>query len=243
MKKAVLFDFDNTLYEYEPDHRIALEKVYQIFNKKIQKISKENFIRLFNLSKTEIHQELSGTASSHNRILYFQRLIEKTHNTVYPDLILKLYNAYWNTFLANMKLKKGVLDTLRKLKKKDLKIVLVSDLTAHIQLRKIRKLNLTPYIDYLITSEEAGSEKPHLIMFLLALKKLNSLSQEVIFVGDSKTKDISGANAAGIDTVWITTERKNQKKDKKDYSLPDYYIKEIPEVLNILEELNKKQKN
>jgi len=242
MIKAVLFDLDNTLYGYDPVHKKALAEVYKIFNKKIKKISKERFTRLFNLSKTEIHQELSGTASSHNRILYFQRLIEKTHNTMDPKIILLLYDAYWNTFLNNMHLDKGVMATLRKLKKQDLKIVLVSDLTTNIQLRKIGKLKITPYVDYLVTSEEAGSEKPHLIMFLLALKKLNMLPQDAIFVGDNKNKDISGANAAGMDTVWITSERKIKRKDKEDYSLPDFYINNISEVLNIVEDLNKKRK-
>lgn len=242
MKKAVLFDLDDTLYEYEPVHKKSLDEVYKIFNKKIQKISRENFTRLFNLSKTEIHQELSGTASSHNRILYFQRLIEKTHNTVDPELILLLYYAYWGTFLKNIKLKPGVLDTLKKLKKQDFKIVLVTDLTTNIQLKKIGKLKITPYVDYLVTSEEAGNEKPHLIMFLLALKKINMLPSEVLFIGDSKNKDISGANAAGIDTVLVTKERGTKKKDKQDYSLPDYYIRDIPEILNVLEELKKKEK-
>jgi HAD superfamily hydrolase (TIGR02253 family) len=237
VKKAVLFDLDDTLYEYEPVHKKALAEVYKIFNTKIMKISREKFTRLFNLSKTEIHQELSGTASSHNRILYFQRLIEKTHNTVDPKIILKLYYIYWGTFLNNMKLKKGVLETLKKLKKQDLKIVLVSDLTTNIQLKKIGKLRITPYIDYLVTSEEAGSEKPHLIMFLLALKKINMLPEDAIFVGDSKSKDISGANAAGIDTVWVTNKKGKLKRDKQNYSLPDYYVKSIPQILNILENL------
>ena len=31
-------------------------------------------------SKKEIKRELEGTASSHNRVLYLQRLLEKTHN-------------------------------------------------------------------------------------------------------------------------------------------------------------------
>lgn len=242
MKKAVLFDLDDTLYDYEPVHKIALSKVYSVFNKKVMKISKEKFTRLFNLSKTEIHQELSGTASSHNRVLYFQRLVEKTHNTVDPEIILKLYYAYWGTFLNNMKLRKGVLDTLKKLKKQDLKVVLVSDLTTNIQLKKIGKLRITKYIDYLVTSEEAGSEKPHLIMFLLALKKLNMLPNEVLFVGDSQNKDVSGANAAGMDTAWITKKKGKLKKDKDDYSLPDFYIKSIPEILNVLEDFKKKEK-
>ena len=239
MIKAVLFDLDDTLYEYEPVHQKALGEVYKVFNKKIRKISKERFKRLFNLSKIEIKQELSGTASSHNRILYFQRLIEKTHNTVNPEITLNLYNTYWNSFLRNMKLRGDVIFTLKKLKRDGFKIVIVSDLTTNIQLRKIHKLKITPYVDYLVTSEEAGSEKPHPIMFLLPLKKLNMLPQEIIFVGDNKGKDITGANAVGMETILISNKVKKQSQDRQDYSKPHFHIKNISEVLNIIEFLNK----
>lgn len=238
MKKGILFDLDNTLYEYGPAHKKGLTKVYHVLKKEI-KISKKRFDRLFSLSRADIHRELSGTASSHNRILYFQRLIERTQNTVKPRLILKLYNAYWDTFLKNMKLKKGVLKVLKELKIQGRKIVLVSDLTAKIQLRKIEKLKLTPYVDYLVTSEEAGSEKPHSIMFLLALHKLNILPSETIMIGDNKDNDIAGANAVKIESILIYSGNKKPKY-KEDYRNPKYYIKEIPEVLNILKKMEEK---
>ena len=133
-----------------------------------------------------------------------------------------------------MKIGKGVLETLKKLKKKGLKIVLVSDLTTHIQLRKIKKFRITTYVDFLVTSEEAGSEKPHSIMFLLALNKVNCLPEEAIMVGDSRNKDIAGANAVGIDTVLISKTKKI-KMDKKKFKNPNYSIKNISELLSILD--------
>ena len=179
-----------------------------------------------------MHKELAGTASSHNRVLYFQRLIEKTNNTVDPELILILYKTYWNTFLKNMKLKKGALEMLKELKKRDIKTAIVSDLTTHIQLRKMKQLKISRYFDYLVTSEEAGSEKPHSIMFLLALNKLNLLPREAIMVGDNSVTDIEGANAVGLDTVLI--KKKFLTRTKGDYRKPDYKIKHLKEVLKII---------
>lgn len=236
VKKAILFDLDDTLYDYSPVHKKALAEVYKILKDEIN-ISKKKFERLFKLAKEDIKHELAGTASSHNRVLYFQRLIEKTHNTVRPRLILKLYHAYWDAFLKNMKLRKGTLETLKELQRQNIKIALVTDLTTQIQLRKIHKLKITKYIDYLITSEEAGSEKPHSIMFLLALNKLNLLPKEVIMVGDNLIADIEGANSVGIDSVAIT--KKKIKSDKEDYKKPNFVIKKIPEVLKIINSFNK----
>ncbi|MBW2996292.1 HAD-IA family hydrolase [Candidatus Woesearchaeota archaeon] len=232
MKKAVLFDLDNTLYDYDPVHSKALKATHSILNKHI-KLSFKKFLNLYNISKREIHKELAGTASAHNRVLYFQRLIEKTHNTVDPKIILQLYNAYWNTSLKNMKLRKNTSLTLKQIKNKGLKIVVVTDLTTHIQLRKLKKLKIDNYIDYLVTSEEAGSEKPHSIMFLLALNKLNILPKDAIMVGDNTVTDIEGANAVGIDTVLIKG-KKPIRKQKEDYRNPNHIIKDIKEVLTLI---------
>lgn len=235
--KTILFDLDDTLYDYESTHKKSMNEVYTFLKNKI-KMTREEFLQLFNTSKEEIKMELSGTASSHNRILYFQRFVEKTHKTVEPTLILDLYYSYWKSFLKEMKIEESTLNTLKELKKKDFKIIIVSDMTTNIQLKKIKKLKLTPYVDFLVTSEETGSEKPHSIMFLSALRKANSLTGEAIMIGDSRNKDIAGANAIGIKSILINPLLKESEKVPKDYKKPNYIIKKISEVLKILEELN-----
>ncbi len=232
VKKAVLFDLDDTLYDYSKVHNKALKASFNVLSKKI-KLSYKKFLYLYNISRAEINRELAGTASSHNRVLYFQRLIEKTHNTVDSDIILSLYETYWNVFLNNMKLKKNVIKLFKYLKNNNFKIAIVSDLTTHIQLRKLSKLKIVDYIDFIVTSEEAGSEKPNPIMFLLALNKLNVLPSEALMVGDNIDRDIEGANAVGLDTVLITN--KKVSLIKEDYKKPNYVIKDVYELKNILE--------
>lgn len=34
-------------------------------------------------------------------------------------------------------------------------------MTAYIQYKKLESLGVTPYIDFMVSSEEAGVEKPH----------------------------------------------------------------------------------
>ena len=91
-----------------------------------------------------------------------------------------------------------VVPLFRELKKREIKIAVLTDLTAHIQHRKLKKLGIAQYIDVLVTSEEAGTEKPDLKMFKLVKEKLNMESEELLMIGDSKKKDIEGAEAAGI---------------------------------------------
>lgn len=237
--KSVLFDLDNTLYDYDKAHKIAIKAVYTELQKHM-KLSYSDFLRLFKLSRTEIHRELAGTASAHNRILYFQRLIEKTHNTVEPSIILKLYDAYWNTLLNNMELRKGALDVLKYCKDNQIKTAIVSDLTTKIQLRKLEKLRISRYVDVLVTSEEAGSEKPHSIMFLLTLNKLGTTPQNSIMVGDNTIADIEGANFVGLTTVLI--KRGSMARiAAANYQKPDFSIKNIKDLTKIIDEINLKR--
>lgn len=238
MKKAILFDLDDTLYDYEKTHKRAMNEVYTFLKKELG-ISRKNFIDLFDKSKQEVKMELEGTASSHNRVLYFQRLIEKTHGTLEADLVKKLYRKYWDFFIKDMEIGEGVLQTLKELKKRNLKIIIISDMTTYVQLRKIIKLKINKYVDFLVTSEEVGSEKPHSIMFLQGLKKANCLPSEAMMVGDSRNKDVAGANSAGINTVWLTNSKSIPKE--KGYKKPEYTIKKISELLKILNNLKLKE--
>ena len=236
MLKAIFFDLDNTLYDYDKPHKVALKEVYKILKKKIS-ISYEKFINLYNLSKKEIHRELSGTASAHNRVLYFQRLVEKTHKTLDSKIILELYTAYWNIFLKNMKLRDGALDIFKYLMKRGIKIALVSDLTTDIQLRKIMKLGINKYVDILVTSEEAGNEKPHEIMFLLTLNKFDILPEEAVMVGDNSINDIEGGNSVGLTTILMTKKKKVVRKFKNDYSKPNYTVRTFKQLREVIEKI------
>ena len=238
MKKVILFDLDDTLYDYESTHKKAMNEVYTYLKKELN-MSRKKFLDLFEQSKAEVKMELEGTASSHNRILYFQRLGEKIHGTLESKFVTKLYRIYWDFFIRDMKIGLGVLKTLKELKKRGMRVVLVSDMTTYIQLRKIIKLKINNYVDFLVTSEETGSEKPHSIMFLSGLRKVNCLPSEALMIGDNRNKDVAGANSVGIDTVWLT--KSKNLPSEKGYKKPNYIIHSIPEVLKIVNSLNEER--
>lgn len=238
MIKAVLFDLDNTLYDYDLVHKLAVKAVYDEL-KIHTKLNYKKFLQLFKISRAEIHRELAGTASAHNRVLYFQRLIEKTHNNLEPSIVLKLYDAYWNTLLDNMKLRSGSIEVLKFCKNNNIKTAIVSDLTTNIQLRKLEKLGISKYIDVLVTSEEAGSEKPHAIMFLLTLNKLGVSPDEALMVGDNIVADIEGANFVGLITVLLK-KGKLARIPKEDYQKPNFTINNINELIKAIDNINLK---
>ena len=106
-----------------------------------------------------------------------------------------------------MKPFEGVYELLKKYKNN---ICLATDLTADIQYRKIKKLKLHNYCNSVVTSEEAGREKPHPYMFMLSLQKLGLKASEVCVIGDSFNKDIFGARNSQIDAIWLNQDNKNE---------------------------------
>ncbi len=221
--KGILLDIDNTLYNYDITHKIAENQVLEFCINELN-LEKDIVENAYEIGRKKVHIELSETAASHNRLLYFQKMCEIL-NINSLDYAFRIYNIYWDTFLENMTPFDGIYDFLEKYKNK---ICLVTDLTAHIQYRKIEKLKLNQFIDKIVTSEEAGREKPHPYMFMLALEKLNLGKHEVCMIGDSFKKDILGASNLGIDSIWFNHENKQEKYNNQS-------IKEVTMFEKILE--------
>tara|TARA_R110001583_G_scaffold152016_1_gene303805 strand:+ start:6632 stop:7321 length:690 start_codon:yes stop_codon:yes gene_type:complete len=204
--KGFLLDIDHTLYDYNIVHKKSLEKLLQSTQDatSLQRVTIKN---AYSQARSQINSELAETASSHNRLLYIQRMLELL-NFNSMNLALNIYNAYWDTFLCAMEPFDGVINFLDSCHA--VPICLVTDLTAHIQHRKIEKLGLYKYATHLVTSEEAGREKPHPYMFMLALKKLNLNVEDVCMIGDNYSKDILGASALGIKSFWLNKDNKKE---------------------------------
>jgi len=221
--KAILLDIDNTLYEYNAAHSSAKKSVMEFCTKNFA-LDEKTIEKAYNEARKKIHIELFETASSHNRLLYFQKMCEIL--SLNPlQYSFELYNIYWDSFLENIVPFDGVYELLEKYRNK---ICLLTDLTAHIQYRKIEKLKLNKYCQMIVTSEEAGREKPHPYMFMMALQKLDLKAEDVCMIGDSFKKDIFGASNLGIDTIWFNHEQKEEKYEDKS-------IKEIKVFKEILE--------
>lgn len=66
-----------------------------------------------------------------------------------------------------------------------------------------RDLGLTGHIDVVVTSREAGAEKPHAAIFLEALRRAGVKPQEAVHVGDQIDSDVRGAERVGMHAVLI----------------------------------------
>lgn len=216
--RAVLLDLDNTCYAYEPCHQFALESIKTVLEERVGTVP--DFEERYAAAQKEVKSRIPTHGASHSRILYFQNLLETLKNKDAIEFSLQLERTYWDSFLTVMEPTAGLREFLAQCRKNGTTVAVVSDLTTSIQCEKLLKLGVAHLIDYLVTSEEAGAEKPDSAAFLLALKKVDADALHTLYIGDSYEKDILGAQALGISAIqFVHDPFANQKTTRQSRSL------------------------
>ena len=210
--KAILFDLDDTLFDYEYAHQRALKKVFSELQK-IVWMKKELLEIVFEMAQQDVKRQLIGLSASHNRDLYFQKVFEKINlqnqKKIKPKQIIILFKAYREVFYKNVKIEKSSINLLKYLKTKGLKTWIVTDSQLYSQLKKIEILDISEYVDVLVSSEEAWAEKPQSSPFLLATHRLRVLAENCVMVWDNISRDIDWARALGMKGIWINRHNKD----------------------------------
>lgn len=230
---AVIFDTDNTLYPYIPAHKEATKAVENKVEKQLG-IDKESFRKAFSESRNEIKNRLGNVASSHSRLLYLQRTIEKLELGTRILTTLDLEQTYWRTFLTNCTLFPNVLDFIQLLKSKGIITANITDLTAQIQFRKLVYFGLDELFDYVVTSEEAGADKPDKRPFEVALQKLKIEPNKIWMIGDNPISDMAGAGEMGI--LKIQKKHYGVKVINSGIAKPDLIVNDYSELISLLSE-------
>lgn len=201
MYKAVIFDLDNTLYDYDACHAQAWEALC-CYAKEHLGMEREKFIRCREENIDALESRLGmPCAAIHNRILRYQGIMEKYG---FPLIhCLKMSDLYWDTFFRYLVPAPGVEECLAALKEKKFCLGIGTNMTVDYQLRKLEALGLLKYFDFLVTSEEVLAEKPAGKFFACCAEKAGALPEECVFVGDDLQKDVMGARNAGMTAVWF----------------------------------------
>ena len=192
---CVLLDFDNTLYSYDICNRAGMTAVGNLAQRLLN-LAPADFDQCFRDARTEVKTRLGATAASHNRLLYFQRTIERAGFTSQPAATLQLEQAFWRAYMDAMELYPDAMAFLNDLRIAGTPAVIVTDLTAQIQMRKLVLLGLDRVVDWIVTSEEAGGDKPDPRAFELALAKFGGVEGDIWCIGDSIENDLVGARQA-----------------------------------------------
>jgi putative hydrolase of the HAD superfamily len=203
MLKAVIFDIDDTLYSYKQANKRAMERM-KLFIMMELGIPMEEFEQDYHRLMQEQLQICGSNAGCHSRAIRFQRMMEERGLPLRYGA--QLNDLYWEIMMDEMTPAEGAAQLLDGLRERGIRLGVGSDMTADWQIKKLDKLGLLDKLDFIVTSEEAGVEKPELKLFQLCAKKAGCAMEECLFVGDNLKKDVLGALNAGMDAVWVQPE-------------------------------------
>jgi putative hydrolase of the HAD superfamily len=192
-------DLDNTLYEYDSCNEAALDAVYERLARS-GRIQRDEFRRLHDESRDELARRLRHQAASHSRLLIFRGVLARLTWPESLALLLELHDEYWRVFCSRMRPAPGLHETLERLAQR-VPLALVTNQTTEVQFRKVQQLGIERHLAQIVTSEEAGADKPDRRIFELALRRLGGRKgAETVMVGDT-AGDILGARNSGLRSV------------------------------------------
>jgi len=135
----------------------------------------------------------------------------------------------------------GAADVVRALKRQNYRLALVADGPVATFTNILTHYDLYGCFDAFAISEEVGIEKPHPQMFTHALDRLDIHQKDyrrVVMVGNNLARDVKGANALGLISVWLDWAPRRSKIPADATEIPQYTIKTPQELLPLIQRLN-----
>lgn len=224
--KAIIFDADGTLFDFDKAEKHALERAINDYEfeydekKHLAKYKKHNDSVWDDFENEKI-------SSEDLKVERFRRFFEEMGMSIDPIPFSLKYMDYLKegSFLLN-----GAKDIVERLHK-DFKLIMLTNGLSSVQNVRIRNSSISDYFESIVISEEVGVAKPNAKIFTYTLKKLNNINKdEVVIVGDSLKSDIKGGNNFGIDTIWFNPFGKENNSD----IIPRYEVRDFKEMKEIL---------
>lgn len=204
MIKGVIFDFDNTLYDYESVNSEALKYTFACMSKQFN-INTEIINSLYQIINKNIKSS-NNSFNKFNKYIYIKLLFEQLNISI--KFIYDYVNIYNEHFYKLFKLHDGVAELFIFLKSKNIKIGILSNNVFLQQLDKLKYANILDYIDIVQTSDECGEEKPNKQIFYLLQSKINIPFENLAFVGDNYDHDILPSVELKMLPFWFNSEFK-----------------------------------
>ncbi len=200
MIKAVFFDLDNTLYDFSSCHKKAWEKVL-VYGEQVLSVSRDkmNQVMRDEMNRTILYLGLNN-AAIHNRHIRYQKVLKTLGIPIFPHAD-QMYQTYWKEILAHVVPEPGAGELIQRLRDEGYYVAVATNMTAYMQYKKIEKLGFGNLLNEIISSEEAGFEKPYPKFFEFCAARAGVQPEECAFIGDSMKMDICGSYGAGMHPV------------------------------------------
>lgn len=211
--KAVFFDLDNTLWDFEKSSTLTLEELYDEMVSKSDTLGagKEKFIEVYKANNEKLWEQYRNGNITKSALRGI-RFKEALHRIGIDNATLgqTMETEYVSRVPLKPNLIDGALEILDWLYGK-YKLGIITNGFMEAQEAKVRLSGIDRYFDYFVISEEAGCTKPNPSIFKFALNKCTFKEDEVAYIGDEYDVDIKGAFGAGIEGIWLKREGTRDK--------------------------------
>ncbi len=136
----------------------------------------------------------------------------------------------------------GADELVRQLKQRGYRLALIADGPVATFVNCLGYYGLYDLFDCHAISQNLGLQKPHPRMFHYAMDYLGIAPADyckVVMVGNNLERDVRGANACGMISVWLDWSPRRAKIPADDVEKPQFTIKLPLELLDVLERLEK----
>lgn len=230
MYKDLFFDLDHTLWDFERNSRQTLQEAFERFG--LEEILNTGFNQFLS-----VYEEINFQLWERYRAGEISREFLRNHRFknvfakwgVFDEFICQAVSEY---YLIHSPQKVGLIEGTKEVLEylqSHYRLHIITNGFNEVQFTKLKYSGLTPYFNEIITSENAGVNKPHSDIFRHAVNITSANPANSLMIGDHWDADIRGAAVFGMDQVWYNPERKPVPKPP-----PTYAINELKELLNFL---------
>lgn len=212
MKKAIIFDMDGVLFD--------TEMIY--INKRI------NFFKEFDPSISEelIRKNAGGNGTKFIKMVYKDLPEDEVNEIISKYRTIREPSEDFQRVMFD-----GVPETLKYLYEDGCILALASSSRIDKIERALKAVHIDSYFTQYLSAETFKAIKPDPTVYLESVKRLNLKKEEVLVVEDS-TFGIEAAHRAGLEVIC-----KRDDRFGYDQSGCEYYIDEIPEIIDIWKSL------
>lgn len=226
MIDAVFFDIDDTLYDTSGFAKLARKAALNSMIDAGLPMEQDEAYKLLR----EIIDEKGSNYDKH-----FNVLTKRVFGEEKPLLIALGMITYHNVKFALLRLFPNTISSLIYLKGKGYTLGVISNGITIKQWEKLIRLGLHHFFEEVVTSQEAGVEKPNEKIFQLALDRMGCEAERSVMIGNKFNEDIMGALNVGMSAILVNSELTDSEREYlKEENLNVEVIKDLGEIRNIL---------
>jgi len=225
---TLLFDADNTLFDFDAAEASSLKAVCETLGVKMDR-------QTFNLyhhinKKCWADFEKGNLPQEEIQFTRFSRFLNRLESDADP---IEIGNLYLSGLAKSKTLIEGTVEMLDRLKAMNLELVVITNGLKQVQRAHFEHTGLTKYFSEIIVSDEIGISKPHKAFFDYTFKKIKQKDKsKVLIIGDGLSSDIKGGMKYGVDTLWFNKRGIELPKGYK----PTYRMNRLEEIFGVLAE-------